>query len=87
MSLVTGLTVFCSNRFIYNIHAHYTDDTAMSIYNNLGLSKQETVLWVYFPFAAGELITKAWVYDNSHFVTGSILRVSISDITPLDIQF
>ncbi|KAF4624632.1 hypothetical protein G7Y89_g13537 [Cudoniella acicularis] len=78
MRAVTGLTVFCDNRSIYGIYAHRADEMAVDAYRSLHPTCQHTVMWRYFPFQPKEVITRAWIRENSGFASGTILVIYTS---------
>jgi len=75
---VTGLTVFCDNRSIYGVHAHRADEMAIGTYQSLHPTCQHTVMWRYFPFQPKEVVTRAWIRENSGFANGTILVIYTS---------
>ncbi|RDL34363.1 uncharacterized protein BP5553_07491 [Venustampulla echinocandica] len=59
---LTGISIFCTPRQIYGIHAHTAlYPSAMPAWGRLSRASKVELLWVYFPLNAGESIYEAWI--------------------------
>jgi len=75
---IRGLTVSCDRASNVSIHSHPTDPAqAKDFYERIEAGCGSSLVWIYFPLAIGERVSRAWIreVDNSLNICDPVVAV------------